>query len=84
MKKVDYYKSLLYIKISDKPTHYCQNRHVILNRAKQYYKNNKERLRGEARIKYRRLSEEEKHIKREYGRNRYTNISEENKRIKKC
>ena len=33
---------------------------VILNRAKDYYKNNKEMLREKTRDKYRNLSEEEK------------------------
>ena len=38
---------------------YCQrNRDVILNRAKVYYENDKERLREQARDKYRNLSEE--------------------------
>ena len=37
-----------------------KNRYVILNRTKDYYKNNKEGLRKEARDKYRNLSEEEK------------------------
>ena len=42
-------------------TTYCQiNRDVMLNRAKEFYKNDKERLREEARDKYRNLSEEEK------------------------
>ena len=50
---------------------------VILKRAKGYYKNDKERLRDNARDKYRNLSEEEKNVKREYGRNRYHNMSEE-------
>ena len=31
------------------------------------------------RVKHRNLSEEEKHKKREYGRNRYNNMSEEKK-----
>ena len=45
---------------------YCQrNRHVILNRANDYYENNKERLRVQARDKYRNLSEEEKNKKKE-------------------
>ena len=40
---------------------YCQkNRDVILNRAKDYYENDKERLRDKARDKYRNLSEEDK------------------------
>ena len=47
---------------------------MILNRAKDYYENDKERLRGQARDKYRNLSEEEKKKKREYGKNRYHNI----------
>ena len=40
------------------------DRDVILNRAKDYYENDKERLREQARDKYRNLSEEEK-IKKE-------------------
>ena len=39
---------------------YQKNRNVILNKAKDYYKNNKERLKEQARYKYRSLSEEEK------------------------
>ena len=60
-------------------TYYQRNRDVILNRVKDYYKNDKERLRVQARDKYGNLSEEEKHKKREYGKNRYHNISEEKK-----
>ena len=41
-----------------------KNRDIILNRAKKYYANNKEKLRHQARNKYRKLSEEEKNIKR--------------------
>ena len=37
----------------------------MLNRAKDYYENNKERLREQARNKYRNLSEEDKEKKRE-------------------
>ena len=48
----------------------------MLNKAKDYYKNNKERLRGQARDKYRNLSKEEKNKKREYEKNRYHNMSE--------
>ena len=59
-------------------THYQRNRDVILNRANDYYENDKERLRGQARYKYRNLSEEEKN-KREYGKNRYGNMPEEKK-----
>ena len=45
---------------SNELTYYQRNRNVILNRAKDYYENDKERLRGQARDKYRKLSEEEK------------------------
>ena len=49
-------------------TYYQRIRHVILNRAKDYYENDKERLREQARDKCRNLSEEEKNKKREYGK----------------
>ena len=52
---------------------------MILNSAKDYYENDKERLRRQARYRYRNLSEEEKIKKREYGKNRYHNMSEEKK-----
>ena len=63
-------------------TYYQRNRDVILNRAKDYYENNKEllRQRERAKKKHRELSEEETNIKREYGKNRYHNMSEENKK----
>ena len=41
-------------------TYYHINRDLILYRAKDYYENDKERLRGQARDKYKNLSEEEK------------------------
>ena len=37
-------------------TYYQKNKEVILNRAKYYYENDEERLREEARDKYRNLS----------------------------
>ena len=51
----------------------------MLNRAKDYYENDKNRLREQARDKYRNLSEEEKTKKREYWKNRYHNMSEKKK-----
>ena len=60
-------------------THYQRNREVILNRAKDYYENDKERIRLQTREKYRHLSEEEKNKKREYGKNRYHNMPDEKK-----
>ena len=45
MKKVDQYKKfLLYIKMGE-ITYYQTNRETVLNRAKDYYENNKEVLR---------------------------------------
>ena len=41
-------------------TYYQRKRKVILNRAKDYYENNKELLKERAKIKCRELSEEEK------------------------
>ena len=41
-------------------TNYQKNRDVILNRDKDYYENDKEALREQARDKYRNFSEEEK------------------------
>ena len=56
-----------------------KNRDVILNRGKDYYENDKERVRKQARDKYKNLSEEEKNEKRKYGKTRYHNMSEEKK-----
>ena len=44
-------------------TYNQQNRDIILNRAKDYYENNKERLGEQAIDKYRILSKEEKNKK---------------------
>ena len=41
-------------------TYYQKNRDVVVNKAKGYYENNKERLKMQGRDKYRNLSEEEK------------------------
>ena len=62
----------------DNTAYYQRNREIRLNRGKDYYENDKERLREQARNKYRNLSEEDKR-KREYGKNRYHNMSEEKK-----
>ena len=50
-------------------TYYRRNRDVILNKVKDCYKYNKERLKEQVRDKYRSLSEEEKNKKRECGKN---------------
>ena len=49
----------MYKKISES-IYYQRKRDVLLNRAKDYYKDNKERLRYNTGDKYRNLSEEEK------------------------
>ena len=63
-------------------TYYQRNRDAILNRGKDYYENDKERLREQARYKLRKLSED-KNKKREYRKNRYHNMSEEKKQTLK-
>ena len=77
MIKKAFYNFLLYLKISEcnsiecnsfEKTYYRINRDVILKRAKDYYDNNKERLREQPRGKYRNLSEEEKKQKSEHGK----------------
>ena len=75
------YIFLVYIKMNENTdlTYYQRNRDLILNKAKDYCKNNKEGLKEQARDKYKSLSEEEKNKKREYGKNRYHNMSEEKK-----
>ena len=52
---------------------------MILNRAKDYYENDKERLREQARDKYRNWSEKVKNKKRKYGKNRYHIMPKEKK-----
>ena len=87
IKEVFYNLFLLYIKMSEcnsieyvDLTYYQRSRDVMLNRTKDYYKNDKERLREQARDKYRNLSEEEINIIREYGKNRYLNMSQKKKK----
>ena len=70
---------LLYIKMSKTNTYYQRNREIILNRAKDYYKINKDKITDQTRNKCRELSQEENNIKTEYRRNGYHNMSEENK-----
>ena len=85
IKRVFYKIISLYTKLSESVylTYYQRNRDVILNRAKDYYENDKERLSEQAMDKYRDLSEEEINKKRDYWKNRYRNISEEKKKMLK-
>ena len=50
---------------------------------KDYYEDHKEKLREQARNKYRSLPEEEKIKKREYRKNRYHNITKKETKAKK-
>ena len=66
-------------------TNYQRDWDIVLSKAKDYYKNNNERLKKQAKDKYRNLFEEDKNKKREYGKNRYHNMSEENnQKLKEC
>ena len=71
---------LSYIKMSDcADLTYQKNRDVILNRTKFCMKMIRKDWGGQARDKYKNLSEDEKNKKRVDGKNRYHNISEEKK-----
>ena len=48
--------------------YYQKNRDVMLNRAEDYYENDKERLREQTRDKYRNISEEKKIKKENMGK----------------
>ena len=52
----------------DDTTYHQRNRDIALNKAKEYYKNNNERLKKQTRDKYRNFSEEDQNKKREYGK----------------
>ena len=65
MIKLEFYKKFLFIyKKRNNLIYYQKNREVILNRVKDYYENDKKRLREKARDKYRNLSEEDKNKKK--------------------
>ena len=59
----------VYIKMSriTDLTYYQRSKDLILNKKKDYYKSDKERLKEQARGKYRSLSEEEKKLKERIG-----------------
>ena len=61
-------------------TYYQRNRDLILNRAKDYYENDKERLRESQEINTETYLNKEKTKKREYWKNWYLNMSEEKKK----
>ena len=59
-------------------TYYQRNREVILNRAKDYYENDKKRLREQAKENTETHLKKKK-MRREYGKNRYRNMSKDKK-----
>ena len=63
--------------MSDETTYYQRNTERLKERnwLKENYKNNKDKISDQAKNKYRGLSNEEKDMKREYGRNRYQKMS---------
>ena len=69
------------IEYADLP-YYQKKRDIILNRAKDYYDNDKERSRGQARDKYRKLSKEEKIKKENMERMDITICLKKKKRLK--
>ena len=60
-------------------TYYQKTREVILNRAKDYYENNKKKLKSKQKINTKTYLKKKKIKKREHRRNRYRNMSEEKK-----
>ena len=58
---------------------YKRNKELVVSKAKEYYKSNKERLNKQERVKYNNLPEEKKEKKREYRRNKYCSMSKEEK-----
>ena len=63
----------------NKTIYFQRHKDIMLNRAKEYYENNKELLRERVENKYRSLSEDEKNIKKQYQKARYHNMSDEEK-----
>ena len=64
-------------------TYYQRNRGIMLNRAKYYYENDKERLRKKARDKYRNVSEEDKNKKENMVRMDNIKCLKKRKKIKR-
>ena len=58
---------------------YYKKKDVVLNKAKDYYKNNKDRVRKKPEINTETYLKKKKNKKREYGKNRYHKMSEEKK-----
>ena len=62
--------------INTRQVYYQKNRNMILDKPKEDYENNKDRLSKQARDRYNSLPEEKKDEKREYRRNQHYNMTE--------
>ena len=76
------YDFFLIYKMSTK-VFYQVHRESLLQKQTDFYENNKEMIKEQARIKYRSLSSEEKDKKDEYGKNWYNNLPEDKKNVKR-
>ena len=82
IKKALYEKNVfcyIYIYKINNPTYYQKNKGEVLNKAEDYYQNDKERFREQASNKYQNLLEEKKQKLREQKRKKYRNLPEEKK-----
>ena len=58
---------------------YQRNRETLLKKQRDFYENNKELIKEQARIKYHSLSIEEKNKRNEYAKNWYNNLLDDKK-----
>ena len=62
---------------------YQVHRKSLLQKQRDFYENNKEMIKEQARIKYYSLSPEEKNKKSEYAKNWYNNLPEDKRNVKR-
>ena len=62
---------------------YQVHREGLLQNQRDFYGNNKEMIKEQARIKYHSLSPEEKNKKNEYAKNSYNNLPEDKSNVKR-
>ena len=71
--------------MNNKNIYYQKDWERLLEEAKEYYENHKEKLKQQARNKYNKLPDKKKDKKIKYGRNRYRNMSKKDKqKLKEC
>ena len=75
----------IYFLIHNMPTKvfYQVHREGLLQNQRDFYGNNKEMIKEQARIKYHSLSPEEKNKKNEYAKNWYNNLPEDKSNVKR-